>query len=67
MSETKPRPSSRKQIEALDSEARRARRAYDLFKAEADSDRTSDVERLRELKRQSEIAQMRLIRARADA
>ncbi|MBM3667188.1 MAG: hypothetical protein FJW90_06845 [Actinobacteria bacterium] len=54
-------------IEELAAEAGHARRAYDLYKAKVYSSKPTSPGRLRELKRTSEIAQMRLIRARNDA
>jgi hypothetical protein len=58
---------SDRRIEELTAEADHARRAYELYKAKVYSSRPTSPGRLRELKRTSEIAQMRLIRARNDA
>lgn len=63
MSEIKPSVSRRK-IEELTQQAARSRRRYDRAKAEIGGPRNSDPERLRELKRESEIAQMRLLAAK---
>jgi len=66
MAATNVTPTTRRRIETLKAEADHTRRRYDLYKQKAYSSRpTSDV-RLRELKRESERAQMRLIAARAD-
>ena len=54
-------------MEELTAEAARARRSYDLYKAKTYSSRVTSPVRLKELKRESEFAQMRLIRAKADA
>jgi hypothetical protein len=66
MSETKTAPITRRRFEEISAEAEHARRRYDLYKAKIHSSRATDPGRLRELKRESEIAQMRLIRAKAD-
>ena len=58
---------SRRRMEELTAEAGRARRSYDLYKAKTYSSRVTSPTRLKELKRESEFAQMRLIRAKADA
>ena len=58
---------SRKRMEELTEDAAHTRRRYDLYKAKAYSSRVTSPGRLRELKRESEFAQMRLIRAKADA
>lgn len=55
---------SRKRMEELTENAAHARRRYDLYKAKTYSSRVTSPARMRELKRDSEIAQMRLIRAR---
>ena len=55
---------SRKRMEELIAEAAHTRRRYDLYKQKAYSSRATSPGRLRELKRESEFAQMRLIRAR---
>jgi hypothetical protein len=59
--------STRRRIDELASQAKNARRRYDLYKAKAYSSKPTSQEKLHELKRESEFAQMRLIRARADA
>lgn len=66
---TKPTPSAttRRRIEELASQSKQARRRYDLYKAKVYSSKPTSSQRLQELKRDSEFAQMRLIRARADA
>jgi hypothetical protein len=66
MAATNVSPTTRRRIEALKAEADHTRRRYDLYKQKAYSSRPTSADRLRELKRDSEIAQMRLIRARAD-
>lgn len=58
---------SRKRMEELMEEAAHTRRRYDLYKAKAYGSRVTSPVRLKELKRESEFAQMRLIRAKADA
>ena len=58
---------SRKRMEELMAEAEHARRRYDLYKAKTYGSRVTSPTRLKELKRESEFAQMRLIRAKADA
>ena len=58
---------SRKQMEQLTAEAARARRGYDLYKAANHTSKITNTGRLQELKQESEVAQMRLIRARSDA
>jgi hypothetical protein len=55
---------SRKRMEELTAEAAHTRRRYDLYKAKIHSSRATSPGRLRDLKRESEIAQMRLIRAK---
>ena len=54
-------------MEELTAEAAHTRRRYDLYKAKTYSSRVTSPTRLKELKRESEFAQMRLIRAKADA
>lgn len=51
----------------MKAEAEHKRRRYDLYKAKSYSSRATSQTKLRELKQECEIAQMRLIRARADA
>lgn len=65
----KPTPSAttRRNIEELASRAKYSRRNYDLYKAKVYSSKPTSNARLLELKRESEFAQMRLIKARADA
>ena len=58
---------SRKRMEELTENAAHTRRRYDLYKAKTHSSRVTSPDRLRTLKREAEFAQMRLIRARADA
>ncbi len=58
---------SRKQMEHLRAEAARARRHYDLYKSANNGSKVTNTDRLHELKQESEVAQMRLIRARSDA
>ena len=54
-------------MEELTEDAAHTRRRYDLYKAKTYSSRVTSPGRLKELKRESEFAQMRLIRAKADA
>ena len=44
-----------------------SRRRYDLYKAASLTSKVTTTERLKELKAESEVAQMRLLRARASA
>ena len=67
MSALKKPAVSRKRMEELTEQAAHTRRRYDLYKANTHSSRVTSPDRLRELKREAEFAQMRLIRARADA
>jgi hypothetical protein len=56
---------SRKEMEGLKHDAAHARRRYDLYKSRNGvSEEASPDGRLKDLKRESEIAQMRLIRAK---
>jgi hypothetical protein len=58
---------SRKEMERLTADAEQTRRRYDLYKAANLTSKVSNGERLKELKAESEVAQMRLIRARTSA
>ncbi len=64
---TSETPHKTRRMEELTAEAEHARRAYDLYKAKVYSSRPTSPGRLRELKRTSEIAQLRLISARREA
>lgn len=67
MSEFKTPAVSRRRMEELTAGAKHARSRYDLYKAQSYSARPSSPAKLRELKRDAELAQMRLIRAKSDA
>jgi hypothetical protein len=58
---------NRKEIEQLTATAAQSRRRYDLYKAASLTSKVTTPERLKELKAESEVAQMRLLRARASA
>jgi uncharacterized protein involved in type VI secretion and phage assembly len=65
MSDFKTPAVSRRRMEELTAGAKHARSRYDLYKAKTHSSRPTDPKQLRELKRESELAQMRLIQAKA--
>ena len=67
MSEFKTPATSRRRMEELTAGAKHARSRYDLYKAKSYSSRPTSPGKLRELKRESELAQMRLIRAKSNA
>lgn len=67
MSDFKTPGTSRRRMEELTAGAKHARSRYDLYKAKSHSSRPTSPGKLRELKRESELAQMRLIRAKSDA
>ena len=67
MSDFKPSPTTRRRIEELTAGAKHARSRYDLYKARSYSSKASSPVKLKELKRESELAQMRLIRAKSNA
>jgi hypothetical protein len=55
---------SRKEMEALTHDVEHTRRRYDLYKAKNSASGEASPERLKVLKSESEIAQMKLIRAK---
>lgn len=55
---------SRKEMEALTQNAAHTRRRYDNYRSASSGAGDNSPDRLKELKRESEIAQMRLIRAK---
>ena len=64
MSDFKQPAVPRRKIEELTEQAAHSRRRYDRARAETESSRDSNPTRLAELKRESEIAQMRLLSAK---
>ena len=62
-----PREFDQGRLDELTARADHARRAYDLYKAKVYSSRPTDPARLRELKRESELAERLLTRARSGA
>lgn len=67
MSDFKTPPITRRRMEELTAGAKHARSRYDLYKAKSHHSRPTSPGKLRELKRESELAQMRLIQARSKA
>jgi hypothetical protein len=61
-----PRPAKNRRLVELEAEARHARERYRLYRAKAYGPRLTSAGRLRELERQSRLAETRLGRAKAE-
>jgi hypothetical protein len=61
-----PGPAKNRRLVELDAEARHARDRYRLYRAKAYGPRLTSAGRLRELERQSRLAESRLGRAKAE-
>ena len=62
-----PGPAQNRRLVELEAEARHARERYRLYRAKAYGPRLTSPVRLRELERQSKLAESRLDRALAEA